>query len=301
MPLSFALLTTLVTAFLVPFHATPAEAAASCLGHRATIVGKQDGSVTGSPGRDVIVTHGARRVRAFGGDDLICVDGAQEVTIYVDAGGGDDDTFVSDRHTRVDFRSGTGSDSYESIGATDFVTILDDGHDEVSTGRRADFVTVAPSHQPGSLRVRLGGSNDRLTLPMGRSSGDFDGGPGVNVLELEHRSQQAWTIDNRHGEARAGSEVRFRWSEFEWFVVQRLEVPRIRFIGSDAAETIDAGRSATAVQLALGGGDDRAWAGKSDDTIDGGPGTDWAAAQAGTDTCISVEEAYDCETTSRTR
>jgi Ca2+-binding RTX toxin-like protein len=305
MPRHGALLTTvLVTAFLVvPFHAAPAtaEAAASCHGHGATIVGKPERLVTGTSGRDVIVTNGARTVRALGGDDLICVDRAPRNTLLIAAGAGDDATFVTDRHSRVTFDSGAGSDTYRSAGSSDHVNLLDDGSDDVSTGRRGDVVDVSSSSRPGTPRVQLGAGADNVDFLTGQSRGSFDGGSGDDWLALRDRSQRVWTIDNQRGEARAGHELRFAWHDFEAFLVIELKVPEVRFIGSAAAESIQAMLSRAVLRVTMGGGDDTVWAGRADDTIDGGSGIDVADGADGTDTCTAVEQAYDCEQSSRTR
>ena len=72
----------------------------TCRGEAATIVGTpgnpallgSDG-VTGTEGRDVVVTNGAFKVSTLGGDDVICVTagGASSVKrVLLDSGAGDD-------------------------------------------------------------------------------------------------------------------------------------------------------------------------------------------------------------------
>ncbi len=78
---------------LAAVPATGATAAGeTCRGEAATIVGTGP-TVTGTEGRDVIVTAAARAVVALGGDDLICLSGTPSTGsdfINVDAGAGAD-------------------------------------------------------------------------------------------------------------------------------------------------------------------------------------------------------------------
>ncbi|RYC13235.1 hypothetical protein [Nocardioides zhouii] len=66
-------------ALLAPMG-TATAAGETCQGRAATIVGTPGGQITGMEGADVIVTNGATRVDALGGDDLVCVTGQDGVT-----------------------------------------------------------------------------------------------------------------------------------------------------------------------------------------------------------------------------
>lgn len=87
------------SALLVPTQVANAVGE-TCRGEAATIVGSpgdpallgSDG-ITGTEGRDVVVTNGATKVSTLGGDDVICVTagGASSVKrVVIDAGAGDD-------------------------------------------------------------------------------------------------------------------------------------------------------------------------------------------------------------------
>ena len=104
----------------------------TCRGEAATIVGSpgnpallgSDG-VTGTEGRDVVVTNGAFKVSTLGGDDVICVTagGASSVKrVLLDAGAGDD---VVDGTTAPDWivqaELGEGADRFEGGDAGNFV------------------------------------------------------------------------------------------------------------------------------------------------------------------------------------
>ena len=104
----------------------------TCRGEAATIVGTpanpallgSDG-VTGTEGRDVVVTNGAFKVSTLGGDDVICVTagGASSVKrVMIDSGAGDD---VVDGTTAPDWivqaELGEGADRFEGGDAGNFV------------------------------------------------------------------------------------------------------------------------------------------------------------------------------------
>jgi Ca2+-binding RTX toxin-like protein len=75
---------------------TAQAAAETCQGRAATVVGSAD-VVNGTEGDDVIVTNGATRVRALGGNDVVCVTGGPEsgsVRQDIDLGSGDDRLLV---------------------------------------------------------------------------------------------------------------------------------------------------------------------------------------------------------------
>lgn len=77
---ALAAATVLPSAVFLAGPVAPAHAAATCLGEPATIEGSA-GTITGTEGNDVIVTHGTDpEVRALGGHDLICVEGGDVYT-----------------------------------------------------------------------------------------------------------------------------------------------------------------------------------------------------------------------------
>ena len=65
----------LLGAVLLAPMGTATAAGETCQEQAATIVGTPGGQITGTEGADVIVTNGAMRVDALGGDDLVCATG----------------------------------------------------------------------------------------------------------------------------------------------------------------------------------------------------------------------------------
>jgi Ca2+-binding RTX toxin-like protein len=111
----------------VPLACSPAGAAKvpRCQGRRATIAAA--GTVTGTPGDDVIVTaSGNDHVRTGGGNDLVCsgrgsdtieITGPGTVTVY--GGQGKDGTFVQSGGVSVVFYGGRGADWLNAQGYPD--------------------------------------------------------------------------------------------------------------------------------------------------------------------------------------
>ena len=91
--ISLTVVALLGAALLTPI--SPATAAGeTCQGQAATIVGTPGVQITGTEGADVIVTNGATRVDALGGDDLVCGTGAAPTTGTILGAGAD--TFIAD-------------------------------------------------------------------------------------------------------------------------------------------------------------------------------------------------------------
>ena len=78
---------------------TANAAGETCQGQAATIVGTPGGQITGTEGADAIVTNGATRVDALGGDDLVCGTGQDPQFpgsgVFAVLGAGAD-TFIAD-------------------------------------------------------------------------------------------------------------------------------------------------------------------------------------------------------------
>lgn len=90
----------------------PPAAIASCAGFPATIVGTGP-TVTGTEGRDVIVSSTATSVDALGGDDTICLTTPRAAgAMHVDAGPGDDEVLlpVADLASGSTLAGGAGRD-----------------------------------------------------------------------------------------------------------------------------------------------------------------------------------------------
>ena len=163
----------------------------TCRGEAATIVGTES-VVTGTEGRDVIVSHFADTVRALGGDDIICVvpRGLRSNYVDIDAGSGNDvvDTSsgqLSGFYTEVGL--GPGTDLFEGGSAGDRVDTGDEPGstaevDVVRSGAERDVVTTSG----GSDVIDLGVDDDYLLLHGDRTSPDgrLAGGEGSNTLTM---------------------------------------------------------------------------------------------------------------------
>lgn len=132
-----------------------AHAASTCQGQTATIEASS-GTVTGTPGPDVIVASGlVDRVNAGDGVDLICLADTVERDdgwLLIDAGAGDD----------VIDTSAAGAKSYTNMGA---------GSDTFLGGPFYDWVEVGASGGSDSEQVSTGPGKDYLMV------GDVDPGP----------------------------------------------------------------------------------------------------------------------------
>ena len=93
----------LFAALLAPMGAATA-AGETCQGQAATIVGAPGARITGTEGPDVIVTNGAMRVDALGGDDVVCATGTAFLDVVLGAGA---DTFVDSNGGRPWIHAGT--------------------------------------------------------------------------------------------------------------------------------------------------------------------------------------------------
>ena len=108
--ISLAAVALLGAALLAPIS-TAAAAGETCQGQAATIVGTPGGQITGTEGADVILTNGAIRVDALGGDDLVCSTGedggvtyAIGVIVVLGAGA---DTFIPSERDNSTIYAGT--------------------------------------------------------------------------------------------------------------------------------------------------------------------------------------------------
>lgn len=186
---------------------TPATAATAagetCRGEAATIVGTGP-TVTGTEGRDVIVTASAGVVDALGGDDLICVTGpgGSSNLLSVDAGAGDDvvDTTALAAGFYVTTVLGTGADTFAGGPASDTVYAgekaitggggysfgADTEKDTIETGEGDDTAWTGAAGTPNRDVVRLGVGTDRLYLGAANATSEavLDGGEGLDGLRL---------------------------------------------------------------------------------------------------------------------
>ena len=178
-------------------HAAPSTAAAdTCHGETATITGTGN-SVTGTEGRDVIVTGTAGVVNALGGDDLVCVAGTVTNTnvLFVDAGSGNDDvdtTTVAPSYF-VTTVLGAGTDTLAGGQARDTVyggertePRTDSETDTITTGEGGDSVTSGSIGAVNRDVVDTGAGDDSVSLPspaLGEGA-SITGGADSDVLRL---------------------------------------------------------------------------------------------------------------------
>ncbi|WP_340538204.1 hypothetical protein [Nocardioides sp. GXZ039] len=244
--------------------------ATTCGGETATLVGSAgDDTLTGTPGRDVIVTNGSHTVDAGDGDDLVCITGA---TREVLAGPGDDD--VRGQQTRGDADDvsiwlDSGSDTFvggelaEYVGADPTLGETDEP-DVIRTGGGPDGVSAGISGTPLVDVISLGAGNDEVDLDSRVASSSFQlsGGAGADQLAWSQGIRDGWgavgwTIDNRSARGTAatggtGRSERMAWTSFERFRLD-ARVGWTDFLGGDRGEWLDARRLRS---VDLGGGND---------------------------------------------
>jgi Ca2+-binding RTX toxin-like protein len=218
---------------LAPAYSATA-AGETCRGEAATIVGTTP-TLTGTEGRDVIVTGTAGDVQGLGGDDLICVTGdGNSNLVTVDAGPGNDtvDTSTSPRHFYITTDLGLGADTFAGGAANDTVTTgpepsdgVDADRDVVHTGDGADRVTTAaPYYETNPDVVDAGPGDDRVELFTWQTAPDglVTGGAGTDTLETTssiayfemYVDMAAGTIDGISPKEFDGS-LQARFSSFE--------------------------------------------------------------------------------------
>ena len=176
----------------------PAQAVGeTCRGEAATIVGTGT-SITGTEGRDVIVSGSAGVINALGGDDLICLAGtvSSSNVLSVDAGSGSDlvDTTALAPGYYVTTVLGAGADTFvggradDSVYAGEPAALPDGGSgpgadtevDTIDTGEAGDYVATGSPGTANHDVVRLGPGDDGLSIASPQVAADavLDGGEG---------------------------------------------------------------------------------------------------------------------------
>lgn len=262
------LATTLVGAALL--HPAAATAApTTCQGRAVTLAGPGDAArvLTGTEGNDVIVTEGAVRVVALGGDDLICVTGGLQPS--VDAGAGNDSVDASTDVAGSLTTLGEGDDRYVGSRGHDVVdtgapsgggTQADTGRDVVDTGPRGAIDDAVRSGQAtlGNADEIRGGLLDVAWHGSSTGTGVLAGGTG-STLRLEPESW-GMSIDTDLGVLASA-----RWpanqaiSGFTRFsVTSHPGLTHFRFGGDRDDETLlfDGLRRTTLFQVSMGNGKD---------------------------------------------
>lgn len=223
----------LVSVLLIPpllaLGAPAAHAAGSCQGMPATIE-SSGGTVTGTPGDDVILVTGRADVHALEGNDVICVVGGT-----VDAGPGDDRVEVTGPANGTFLETaylGPGDDRYTSTGyGYDQVDAGQGGdstgRDTISTGDGHDSVASGVVAQPNSDVIDLGPQGGSLTvlLPAGsdvRASGGVPDATEASALTIEAAADDtaSWSVQLSGQVSRAGASV----GTFTGFSSTRLEL-----------------------------------------------------------------------------
>ena len=207
-------------ALLAPTTAATA-AGETCQGEAATIVGTGP-AVTGTEGRDVIVTGGSTRVSALAGDDLVCVApvGTTSNVLVVDAGAGNDvvDTTASPSAYYADTDLGPGADTFLGGPGGDWVDTGDvDGStaevDVVRTNAGGDSARTTG----GADVIDLGAGTDRLSLTGVSTSagGLLAGGDDQDTLEMTIAAASDHAVDLTSGTYRTADGAVAAFSSFE--------------------------------------------------------------------------------------
>ncbi len=221
-------------ALLTPTSSAVA-AGETCRGEAATIVGTGP-TVTGTEGRDVVVTGTAGQVATLGGDDLVCVTAAATRTSSPSTPAPATtsvDTASAPRHFYLTVVLGQGADTLVGGAAADTVTTgptasdgIDGDRDVVRTGDGDDRVTTgAPYGSTNSDVVDAGAGDDRVTLESWSTAPDglVTGGSGTDTL-LTHAGvaylemevdMAAGVIDGTSSKDYQGDYLTGRFSSFE--------------------------------------------------------------------------------------
>lgn len=262
-------------------------AAATCQGMPTTPTQVDDsGWITGTEGNDVIVSAGAERVRALGGDDVVCVTGFAPEP-FIDAGPGNDVVDATTVPHGAWTVLGPGADQYDGSTALDVVhagaslpEIADVETDDIDTGDSgADIVVSGQPGLPNADRIMMG--HGRLDwYGIGTQAGLVDGGAG-SELRLDASESQSLVLDNIVDTAVVDGQLILAFTGFSRFHVTAHRGPRsFVFRGSDYADELSmdiyrAPRGATQ-DVTLGRGNDRlvlrAWRPSPATTYDAGAG-----------------------------
>ncbi|EON25543.1 hemolysin-type calcium-binding region [Nocardioides sp. CF8] len=251
----------------------------TCRGEAATIVGAKNQTVTGTDGRDVIVTNAAAKVDAGAGDDLICVtapsmsEGAY-IDAAVDAGPGNDVVDASGAgSTRLKAVLGAGADeflggpSYDVVyggllAADGYAGGIDIERDVIDTAGDIDAITSGTPAPAGQVTttpnpdVVVGGEGDDSLGVHGplTAEGRIDGGGGRDNAGLEVDAA-TWQVSTATGATRDGV-AHSRWTGLESVGIRSVQ-PGARLTvvggsGEDAVSIYGAAAATYAVDLAAG-------------------------------------------------
>ncbi|MBC2931844.1 calcium-binding protein [Nocardioides sp. zg-1228] len=276
-PLTAAAL--LVLTLLGPTGAAASAAAETCRGEVATLVGAGQ-LITGTEGRDVIVTNGATRVVAVGGDDVICLTGmSPSGHATIDAGAGDDLVDGTAWRGSVQAELGEGADRFEGGDGENVVAAgpADTARDVIIGGDARDVVDTGVPGEPNADVVDLGAGDDALDYAgVMAPGGSIAGGDGVDELLPSTSRSGATTIDNASGTLVVDQQVIATWSGLETFYTGTIGGAPLQFVGTAADEALVA-RASGPVDASFGAGDDTLVADeapRAGSSIEGGRGHD---------------------------
>lgn len=245
----------------------------TCRGEAATLVGTGP-SLTGTEGRDVIVTGPATRIDALGGDDLVCVTGRTNGSdfIDVDAGTGDDlvDTTAVLPGHYVTTILGAGADTFVGGRADDTAYAgeqarTDDGgyagaedteKDTIDTGDADDAVFSGSPGAPTGDVISLGPGADYLYIGSAvTSEGVLDGGAGQDGLRVAGVPGDL-ALDMAQGTF-TSTQGTARFTSFD-FTTLAVGPGRVTYRGTDGDDdlTVHPTDGAPTLDLATGGGAD---------------------------------------------
>jgi Ca2+-binding RTX toxin-like protein len=248
--------------------AAPATAAGeTCRGEAATLVGTGS-TITGTEGRDVIVTATAGVVDARGGDDLICVAPTRTNSnvLPIDAGSGDDlvDTTGTPGGYYVSTRLGTGADTLVGgitndtvYGGDDEDPWVDTERDVIDTGDGGDYVFTGATGTTNHDVVRLGEGRDQVYIasPAVGSDAVLDGGAGEDGLRLDSGATDV-ELDMTTGTfTSAAGSAAFNGVEFSTITAGAAALTYRGTEGVDSL-TVDAEGGAPTLRVVTGAGDD---------------------------------------------
>ncbi len=225
MPRTTAHVLSLAALLAVPAVAPmPATAAGeTCQGRPATLVGTTGQPLAGTDGADVLVSGGASRVDALGGDDLVCVTGdARSVpqrlrTVVVVAGAGDDRVEVTTPGWGSLALLGPGADSYlgssgaaQEVRSDDVPFTVDTAVDLIEITSGEATVYSGSDSRPNSDVVEIESGVVQWTGVM-TPAGRLSGGPGATLRTAPLRGDA--TIDAAARTAVTDTSLA-RWSGF---------------------------------------------------------------------------------------
>ena len=270
---------------------TTYAAGETCRGEAATLVGAPQSEVTGTEGRDVVVTNAASYVGTLGGDDLVCVTGGGVATVVATGAGRDvvDATAAGPAVLRL--LLGGGADTFDGaaptldVWADDSPTpglALDSSVDVVRVAALPGARTVVGSGQqglPNADVIRLAGSGDVTWNGSMAPGAELVGGAGDNRLTASLPAGDV-DVDLAASTATGTGGSQLRWSGFESYSFSDLAgaVTQLDVSGSRRNDAVDLVlHRGLRITAALGRGDDvlnTSAVGAEDSSYRGGAGRD---------------------------